>query len=300
MKKLMFLLMFMFTALIANALNYSVTVPVGTKACYIAGEMNNWTHQLMTKVDETHYTIEIPTANLTHKYKYCSGPGWGFVEKATDGNELDDRSYAEKDVVAKWVAVYDKTMKNVDLTYKVTVPEGTKCCYIMGGWDGWTTFKEMKKVDATHFSVTFPSNKVFKYNYYAGKGWGYAEMEKHQMVNERNYSPTDVVVSWAAVYDKAVPDAEITYSVTVPEGTDNCYIAGGWDRWTFKEMKKMDSRHFTITLKSNKALKYVYLSGPDWNCIEMDPEKNEAAIRSYSSNDLVSTWKSVWNSKKME
>jgi hypothetical protein len=300
MKILLSVLMFVFATLAANALNYSVTVPVGTKACYIAGDMNGWTHQLMTKVDDTHYTIEIPAANLTHTYKYCSGPGWGFVEKAADGSELDNRSYAENDVVATWVAIWDKALKNASLTYKVTVPEGTQYCYIVGGWDGWTTFKELKKVDATHFTITFPSNKVFKYNYFAGKGWGYAEMDKHQMMTERSYSSNDVVVNWAAVYDKAFPDGDITYSVTVPDGTSNCYIAGGWDRWMFSEMKKVDSRHFTITLKSNKALKYIYLSGPNWNCIEMNPEKNEAAVRSYSANDVVLNWKSVWKAEKAE
>ncbi len=300
MKVLLSFLMFAFATLAVNALNYSVTVPVGTKACYIAGDMNGWTHQLMTKVDDTHYTIEIPAANLTHTYKYCSGPGWGFVEKAADGSELDNRSYAENDVVATWVAIWDREMKNANLTYKVTVPEGTQYCYIVGGWDGWTTFKELKKVDATHFTITFPSNKVFKYNYFAGKGWGYAEMDKHQMMTERSYSPNDVVANWAAVYDKAFPDADITYSVTVPDGTNNCYIAGGWDRWMFSEMKKVDSRHFTITLKSNKALKYIYLSGPNWNCIEMNPEKNEAAVRSYSANDEVLSWKSVWKAEKAE
>ena len=42
------------------ALTYSVKVPTGTNECYIAGEMNNWTHQKMNKIDETHYTIDLP------------------------------------------------------------------------------------------------------------------------------------------------------------------------------------------------------------------------------------------------
>jgi hypothetical protein len=33
---------------------YNVTVPTGTPACYIAGAMNGWSHQAMTKVDDTH------------------------------------------------------------------------------------------------------------------------------------------------------------------------------------------------------------------------------------------------------
>ncbi|HEY6913769.1 MAG TPA: hypothetical protein VI413_03760 [Paludibacter sp.] len=298
MKKLLFLLTFTFAIFTANALIYSVTVPTGTKACYIAGDMNGWNQQLMTKVNETHYTIEIPIANTTHKYKYCSGPGWGFVEKAADGSEIDNRSYAVNDIVAGWAAIYDKSVKNVSVKYNVTVPQGTQCCYIVGGWNGWKTFRAMKRIDATHFTVTILSNKLFKYNYFAGKGWGYMELGANKIVRaDRNYSTDDVVLDWAAVYDKAVPDADITYSVTVPEGTNSCYIAGSWNRWLFLEMEKVDSRHFSITLRSNKALKYLYLSGPDWNCIEVNPGKNGVFVRSYSDNDVVLGWKSVWKQK---
>ena len=52
-----------------TGVTYNVTVPAGTKACYIAGEMNNWTHQSMTKIDETHYNISFPSATTAQKYK---------------------------------------------------------------------------------------------------------------------------------------------------------------------------------------------------------------------------------------
>ena len=86
---------------------YSVTVPAGTNACYIAGEMNGWSHAEMNKVDDTHYTLEIVGATQAMKYKYCSGPAWDYVEKTENGDELQDRTYSANDVVAKWLAVYD-------------------------------------------------------------------------------------------------------------------------------------------------------------------------------------------------
>ena len=86
---------------------YSVTVPAGTNACYIAGEMNGWSHAEMNKVDDTHYTLEIVGATQAMKYKYCSGPAWDYVEKAATGDELQDRTYSANDVVASWAAVYD-------------------------------------------------------------------------------------------------------------------------------------------------------------------------------------------------
>ena len=86
---------------------YSVTVPAGTNACYIAGEMNAWSHTEMNKVDDTHYTLEIVGATQAMKYKYCSGPAWDYVEKSATGEELQDRTYSANDVVASWAAVYD-------------------------------------------------------------------------------------------------------------------------------------------------------------------------------------------------
>jgi alpha-amylase len=88
-------------------LTYNVTVPAGTNACYIAGEMNSWSHVEMTKVSDTHYTLEIAGATQAMKYKYCSGPDWAYVEKTATGEELQDRTYSANDVVAAWAAVYD-------------------------------------------------------------------------------------------------------------------------------------------------------------------------------------------------
>lgn len=86
---------------------YNVTVPEGTKACYIAGAMNGWSQQEMTKVDDTHYTISIKGATTEMKYKYCSGPSWDYEEVTADGGKVEDRVYSENDVVAKWKAVYN-------------------------------------------------------------------------------------------------------------------------------------------------------------------------------------------------
>ena len=97
-----------------TGVTYNVTVPAGTNACYIAGEMNAWSHTEMTKVDETHYTITIAEATTAMKYKYCSGPGWEYVEKDANGEEIADRTYSENDVVATWLAVYEPTITGVD------------------------------------------------------------------------------------------------------------------------------------------------------------------------------------------
>ena len=109
------------------ALTYNVTVPAGTKACYIAGEMNGWSQVEMTKVDDTHYTLDVADATDAMKYKYCSGPSWAYVEKTADGSEVADRTYAAEDVVEAWASVYDpgnvqEPGEAKDITVKAKVP----------------------------------------------------------------------------------------------------------------------------------------------------------------------------------
>ncbi len=127
MKKIFTLFAAMTCMMSMFALTYNVTVPAGTKACYIAGEMNGWSQVEMSKVDDTHYTLEVTDATDKMKYKYCSGPTWAYVEKTANGDEVADRIYSANDVVESWAAVYDPT--NVpnpgdtkDITIKAKVP----------------------------------------------------------------------------------------------------------------------------------------------------------------------------------
>lgn len=113
-----------------TGLTYNVTVPAGTYACYIAGDMTGWSQTEMTKVDDTHYTITIAEATETMGYKYCSGPAWAYVECGADDSELANRVYSVNDEVAKWRAVYNPNDvptpptpgETKDITVKAQVP----------------------------------------------------------------------------------------------------------------------------------------------------------------------------------
>ncbi len=89
-----------------ETLVYTVSVPAGTYACYIAGEMNGWSFTAMTKVNDTQYTLELSNVTKAMKYKYCSGPDWTYVEKTANGEEKQDRTYSANDIVETWAAVY--------------------------------------------------------------------------------------------------------------------------------------------------------------------------------------------------
>lgn len=200
MKKILLFSMMLFAFLSANAatgVTYSVTVPAGTKACYIAGEMTgtSWPQVEMTKVDATHYTITIAGATTLQKYKYCSGPGWAYEE-----NIAANRTYSASDVVASWKLVYDPAVVPVSVTYDVTVPATDKC-YINGNATSWA-FTEMTKISNTHFTITLSIIPATKdgYKYSAGPAWTFEELTAGGgAVANRTYSANDVVAQWKSI-----------------------------------------------------------------------------------------------------
>lgn len=92
-----------------TTIKYTVVVPTGTKACYIAGEMNGWTQQPMNKESSNMYRITLD-AFMTDQYKYCSGPDWTYEELDNAGNVINDRNYNYMDTVKTWRNVYQPWM----------------------------------------------------------------------------------------------------------------------------------------------------------------------------------------------
>ena len=199
MKKTLLLSLGCAVAMSASALTYNVTVPAGTQACYIAGDMTEWLFVEMQQVDALHYTIDLPEATETDGYKYSSGPDWTYVEKGADGSELGNRTYSESDVVVNWAAIYNPNPGN-GLVYTVTVPEGTKACYIAGDMTGWL-HQEMERIDDTHYTITMgDATEADGYKYCSGPGWSYEELTAEGTpVNNRTNTPSDVLVRWAMV-----------------------------------------------------------------------------------------------------
>ena len=86
----------------------------------------------------------------------------------------------------------------------------------------------------------------------------------------------------------------VTYKVTVPEGTNTCYIAGKCTGWNHTEMTKVDDTHYTITLETTEQDGYKYCSGPSWDYVEKAADGSEMSDRNYSENDVVAKWASVY------
>ena len=101
------------------------------------------------------------------------------------------------------------------------------------------------------------------------------------------------------------------FNVTVPDGTNACYIIGGFvgSDWAItKAVKctKVDATHYTVTLDDATFvsgvtidnMEYKYVSGPgDWAYVEKNADGTERGNRKFadaSGTDVVAKWASVW------
>ena len=258
---------------------YDVVVPAGTYACYIAGEMNGWSHTEMTKVDDTHYTLTVDSATTAMKYKYCSGPGWAYVEKTAAGEEVADRTYSANDVVESWSSVYDpnateEPTPEMGVTYNVTVPAGTYACYLAGEMNGWS-HTEMTKVDDTHYTLTVDTaTTAMKYKYCSGPGWDYVELQADGSdVQDRTYSENDEVAAWKKVYDPtSTPtpnpgDAkDITVKAKVPAEWTNGITVWVWPTGgAGSEATPTQEGEWYVYTQNCTELNIIFKNGTGWS-----------------------------------
>ena len=258
---------------------YNVTVPAGTHACYLAGEMTGWSHIEMTKVDDTHYTLTVDTATTAMKYKYCSGPDWKYVEKTATGEDVVDRTYSANDIVEAWASVYDPNATEdptpeMGVTYNVTVPAGTYACYLAGEMTGWS-HTEMTKVDDTHYTLTVDTaTTAMKYKYCSGPGWDYVELQADGSdVQDRTYSENDEVAAWKKVYDPtSTPtpnpgDAkDITVKAKVPAEWTNGITVWVWPTGgAGSEATPTQEGEWYVYTQNCTELNIIFKNGTGWN-----------------------------------
>ena len=309
MKKIFTLFAALACVMSMSAVVYNVTVPAGTKACYIAGEMNGWSHTEMTKVDDTHYTLELSTATEAMKYKYCSGPAWSYVEKTVNGDEVADRTYSANDVVESWAAVYEPNATQEpegeakDITVKAKVPATWTNGITAWVWATGAEGKEVTPTQEGEWYVYTQNCAVLNIIYKNGTGWNGDQNQTIDMTFTESACIEITAGSGKATYtqidcgasDPVEPETGVTYNVTVPAGTNACYIAGEMNNWSHVEMTKVDDTHYTLTIETaTKAMKYKYCSGPAWDYVEKSATGEEIADRTYSENDVVASWLAVY------
>jgi chitodextrinase len=277
---------------VPTGLAYYATVPSGTKACYIAGDMNGWIQQPMSRMDSTHYKIYIGSALPTHGYKYCSGPDWTYVEKDAAGGEIQNRVYSASDVVLSWLSIYNPS---VDIT-PPSAPTGLMATTPMTNTFtlSWTASTDNVGVmsynvykDSVFYGTT-PSTSLIIIGLMPGTSCKMTVKAKDAAGNLSAASAPLIVTNQATT--------GVTYNVTVPAATLACYIAGEMNNWTQQPMNKVDNTHYRLIIPNAlTAHAYKYCSGPDWTYVEKDNTGADIQNRVYTPADVVQAWASVYD-----
>lgn len=268
-----------------SALTYNVTVPAGTKACYITGEMNGWSPSAtaMTKIDETHYSVSLPNATPEMKYQYLSGPDWKYIEKTAEGTAITDRTWSAADVVVKWGETF--TPDERDVTIEALVPADVKVLYLVGSFNGWSSPSETTKMtfvsedlNGKVFSIKIHSldAKNMEFKFCAGPAWSYQQTSpKANFI----YGTTDnsiavVVNTFEGIFDPA-KTGTINITATVPAGTDSIFIQGdflGWNMANAMKAVKNQDGTFTFSIPMVMKIYYNIYNKADWTYVEADSQ----------------------------
>lgn len=84
----------------------------------------------------------------------------------------------------------------------------------------------------------------------------------------------------------------LTYTVTVPVGTPDCYICGDMTGWSFQPMNKVDETHYSLDKEgATVAQEYKYTFKNGWLYQEADEYGQRLqSNRSYQTADVVARW----------
>ena len=88
-----------------------------------------------------------------------------------------------------------------------------------------------------------------------------------------------------------LPTETLVYTVTVPAGTEKCYIASEMNSWAFTLMTQVDATHWTITYNNvTRAAQYKYTCGESWDYAEKTADGNDVSNRTWAASDVVAKW----------
>ena len=277
-------------------------------------------------LDGTVYKATVTLAVGDNTLKVTKGswdPTWGYNELGAAYEEVSDAGAynnikitlaAEKSITVIFDATAGKItfdgLTPVTVTpvtaYTVTVPKGTEKCYIVGAFaeSEWSTFIEMTRVGTEDkFTIEVGEGKAIasatsetEYKYSASQSWDNQEVKdaSDNSIDNRTWSANDVVVKWKGI---ALVPGKLTYTVTVPAGTKQCYIAGDMNGWTAQSMTPGGANKFTISFDNVTIFtgyKYTCKDGDDtWAYVEKKNGNGSVDNRTYNANDVVERWNRI-------
>lgn len=311
-----------------NALTASLELVEAKKVipeCYVAGDESltgqDWNAKsvLMTYDEAT----EVYTATLTavpagtHNMKVVYGGEWlGFDHLATPApanvTEGEDKKIQFTLAEAGDVTVTYHATNGIGLTGNFAEPV-TYDYYIVGSFNGDNPKKAENgmTLDGTVYKATVTlavgDNMLKVTDGTWDNTWGYGQLgAAYEEVSDagayNNIKITlaaekEITVIFDATAGKITFDgltpyvAPLTYTVTVPAGTEKCYIAGSMNGWAFQEMEAVtgETNKFTITIIGAKETdEYKYACQANWDYAEVIEGGGNRT--EWSALDEVTAW----------
>ena len=307
--------------------------PTPTYEYYITGSFNGWNEKDpahgMT-LDGEVYKATVTLAAGENLVKVTNGT-WtdakGFSAMGAEYDEVsqgasDDNIQVDLTEGKEVVVVYNATTKKVTfegLTEKAPAP--TFDYYITGSFNGNNPKKAENgmTLDGTVYKATVTlaagDNTLKVTDGTWEKTWGANELGAayEEVSNPNDYNnikitlaaEKEIIVIFDATAGKITFEgltpyvAPLTYTVTVPAGTEKCYIVGAFaaSNWnTFVEMDKVtgENNKFTITITGAKESDgYKYARGEGWEYVEVKESGEGIDNRTWTANDEVAKWADV-------
>jgi hypothetical protein len=317
-KRILPFLALLFAAGMSHAAVFTlkVTVPETTMVCYASGSFSGWSmpsENPMTKISDSPkvFTLEIEVADAdvaTSEYKYYSGPDWAYEQTETATFKLSELT-GEGDVVESFKAIYDPDWA-ADITISVLVPADVFVCYITGNFNGWNSNShQMAMVDSTvngkEFSLAIHTidSTTLEYKFLAGPGWPYEQSNSANYVY-RTDGATVVCDAFKGIYDPSKV-GDITFNITVPEGTVEVWVVGSYNSWDItnavQATKNLDGT-YTAVIPQVADIEYKIWCHNEWAYEEAidDQGTGLASSRTASFDDgpvydiTVAFWKVLY------
>ena len=240
------------------------------------------------------------------------GAAYDEVSNPNDYNNIKITLAAEKEITV----IFDATAGKITfegLTEKA--PEPTFDYYIVGSFNGDNPKKAENgmTLDGTVYKATVTlaagDNTLKVTDGTWEKTWGANELGAayEEVSNPNDYNNIKITLAAEAekeitvIFDATAGKitfegltpyvAPLTYTVTVPAGTEKCYIAGNMNGWAFQEMEAVtgETNKFTITIVGAKETDaYKYACQADWAYAEViDGGGNRTA---WTELDEVTAW----------
>ena len=266
------------------------------------------------------YEFKITKGVWAQQWNYSNlDKAYEEVSEGKDGEGSPNGNIKIVTTAVKTITViFDATANKISIEGLTEIVVPTFDYYVVGEFNSWANPdpNHGMELDGAVYKATVSLKsgdnmlKVTNGTWDDGGSWGYSDLgasyeEVSDANNQNNIKITlaadkDITVIFDATTKKitfeelTVYIAPLTYNVTVPAGTEKCYIARSVTGWAFEEMTKVDDTHYTITIAGAKESDtYKYTRGEGWEYVEVKENGEGIDNRTWTANDVVAKWADV-------